>query len=58
MLYLSATGTPQAGRPMITFAVALIIIGLQVLIFGFLAAQNRSVKRQLLRMHRDISKRK
>ncbi|MDP2696264.1 MAG: glycosyltransferase family 2 protein [bacterium] len=58
LLILSSSGTPVVGRPMLFAAVLFIIIGFQVLLFGFLANQNRNLKRQLSRVQRDINRRR
>lgn len=54
LLGVSLAGMPVAGRPMLFASVLFIIIGLQILLFGFLANQNRDLKRQLVRIYRNL----
>lgn len=56
LLYLSLSGIPVGGRPLLLVSILLIITGLQVLVFGFLASQNRAIRRQLSRLQRDVNK--
>lgn len=56
LLVVSFSGTPVAGRPLLVFAALSIIVGIQILAFGFLASQNRALKRQLSRIQGDIMK--
>ena len=50
LLYLSVSGTPVAGRPLIQFSMLSIIFGLLLLMFGFLAQQIKQIQRQLYRL--------
>ena len=56
LLALSWSGNPVAGRPLIQFVMLAIIVGLFMLIFGFLAQQNRHLERQVLRLQYEIFK--
>lgn len=47
LLALSLSGTPVAGRPLIQFSMLSIIVGIFMVVFGFLAQQNRSLERKL-----------
>ncbi|MEK7521030.1 MAG: glycosyltransferase family 2 protein [Patescibacteria group bacterium] len=52
-LYLSLT-VGVAGRPVLYAIVLFIVAGLQIIVFGFLASQNRDLKRQFVRTQRMI----
>ncbi len=54
LLWLSLSGIGVAGRPALFASVLFIVIGIQVLIFGFLASQNRDLKRQFIRTQKLI----
>jgi len=54
LLILSIIGTPVSGRPLLIFSSVMVIMGLQMLLFGFLACQNRGICRQLSRIQKDI----
>jgi dolichol-phosphate mannosyltransferase len=51
--YLRFTGTLTPGRPLITFALLLILGGIQILSFGFIAIQLVSLRREILRIQRE-----
>jgi glycosyltransferase involved in cell wall biosynthesis len=46
-----------AGRPLLFVTILLILIGFQMLVFGFLATQNRDTKRQLVRIQKLLKDR-
>jgi dolichol-phosphate mannosyltransferase len=52
LLNIWLSGEPVGARPMLFFSVLSIIIGVQVLLFGFLATQGRDTKRQLVRIQK------
>lgn len=56
LLYLSFSGTPVSGRPLIQFSMLSVMVGLFMLIFGFLAQQNKRLERQLHRMQNGSGK--
>ena len=58
LLYLSATGTPVSGRPLIQFSMLSVIVGFFMLVFGFLAHQNKQLERQLHRLQYEITRQK
>jgi hypothetical protein len=41
------------GRPLITFAILLILGGIQILSFGFIAIQIVSLRREILRIQKE-----
>ena len=51
--YLRFAGELTAGRPLITFALLLILGGIQILSFGFIAIQIVSLRREILRVQRE-----
>jgi dolichol-phosphate mannosyltransferase len=51
--YLRFSGELTAGRPLITFAILLILGGIQMLSFGFIAIQIVSVRREILRIQKE-----
>ena len=51
--YLRFSGELTAGRPLITFALLLILGGIQILSFGFIAIQIVSVRREILRIQKE-----
>jgi glycosyltransferase involved in cell wall biosynthesis len=51
--YLRFLGELTAGRPLITFALLLILGGIQILSFGFIAIQIVSVRREILRIQKE-----
>lgn len=51
-LYLQGMLNPD--RPLVTLTVLLFVIGVQTLVFWFLARQNVELRRHLVRMQRDI----
>jgi glycosyltransferase involved in cell wall biosynthesis len=51
--YLRFTGGLTPGRPLITFAILLILGGIQILSFGFIAIQIVSLRREMLRIQKE-----
>jgi glycosyltransferase involved in cell wall biosynthesis len=51
--YLRFSGELAAGRPLITFALLLILGGIQILSFGFIAIQIVSLRREILRVQKE-----
>jgi dolichol-phosphate mannosyltransferase len=51
--YLRFSGELTAGRPLITFAILLILGGIQILSFGFIAIQIVSLRREILRIQKE-----
>jgi glycosyltransferase involved in cell wall biosynthesis len=51
--YLRFSGDLTPGRPLITFALLLILGGIQILSFGFIAIQIVSVRREILRIQKE-----
>jgi len=51
--YLRYTGGLTPGRPLITFAILLILGGIQILSFGFIAIQIVSLRREILRIQKE-----
>jgi glycosyltransferase involved in cell wall biosynthesis len=51
--YLRFSGDLTPGRPLITFALLLILGGIQILSFGFIAIQIVSLRREILRIQRE-----
>jgi len=53
IVYLRFSGELTAGRPLITFALLLILGGIQILSFGFIAIQIVSLRREILRVQKE-----
>jgi len=51
--YLRVSGSLTPGRPLITFALLLILGGIQILSFGFIALQIVSLRREILRIQKE-----
>jgi dolichol-phosphate mannosyltransferase len=51
--YLRFSGDLTPGRPLITFALLLILGGIQILSFGFIAIQIGSLRREILRIQKE-----
>jgi dolichol-phosphate mannosyltransferase len=51
--YLRFSGTLTPGRPLITFSLLLILGGIQILSFGFIAIQIVSLRREILRIQKE-----
>ena len=51
--YLRFSGELAPGRPLITFAILLILGGIQILSFGFIAIQIVSLRREILRIQKE-----
>jgi hypothetical protein len=51
--YLRFLGGLTPGRPLITFAILLILGGIQILSFGFIAIQIVSLRREILRIQKE-----
>jgi len=51
--YLRFFGELTPGRPLITFAILLILGGIQILSFGFIALQIVSLRREILRIQKE-----
>ena len=51
--YLRFAGLLSPGRPLITFALLLILGGIQILSFGFIALQIVSLRREILRIQKE-----
>ena len=51
--YLRFSGELTAGRPLITLALLLILGGIQILSFGFIALQIVSLRREILRVQKE-----
>jgi dolichol-phosphate mannosyltransferase len=51
--YLRFAGILTPGRPLITFALLLILGGIQILSFGFIAIQLVSLRREILRIQKE-----
>jgi len=51
--YLRFAGELTAGRPLITFAILLILGGIQILSFGFIAIQIVSIRKEILRIQKE-----
>jgi dolichol-phosphate mannosyltransferase len=51
--YLRFSGGLTPGRPLITFAILLILGGIQILSFGFIAIQIVSLRREILRIQKE-----
>jgi dolichol-phosphate mannosyltransferase len=53
IVYLRFSGDLTPGRPLITFALLLIVGGIQILSFGFIAIQIVSLRREILRIQKE-----
>jgi dolichol-phosphate mannosyltransferase len=53
IIYLRFSGDLTPGRPLITFALLLIVGGIQILSFGFIAIQIVSLRREILRIQKE-----
>jgi glycosyltransferase involved in cell wall biosynthesis len=53
IVYLRFSGDLTPGRPLITFAILLILGGFQILSFGFIAIQIVSLRREILRIQKE-----
>jgi len=53
IVYLRFSGELTAGRPLITLALLLILGGIQILSFGFVAIQIVSLRREILRIQKE-----
>jgi glycosyltransferase involved in cell wall biosynthesis len=53
IVYLRFSGELTAGRPLITFALLLILGGIQILSFGFVAIQIVSLRKEVLRIQKE-----
>ena len=53
VVYLRFSGDLTPGRPLITFAILLILGGIQILSFGFIALQIVSLRREILRIQKE-----
>jgi glycosyltransferase involved in cell wall biosynthesis len=53
VVYLRFSGELTPGRPLITFAILLILGGIQILSFGFIAIQIVSLRREILRIQKE-----
>jgi len=53
VVYLRFSGDLTPGRPLITFAILLILGGIQILSFGFIAIQIVALRRELLRIQKE-----
>lgn len=53
IVYLRYSGDLTPGRPLITFALLLIVGGIQILSFGFIAIQIVSLRREILRIQKE-----
>jgi len=51
--YLRFSGDLTPGRPLITFAILLILGGIQILSFGFIAIQIVSLRKEILRIQKE-----
>ena len=51
--YLSFSGELTPGRPLITFSILLILGGIQILSFGFIALQIVSLRKEILRIQKE-----
>jgi len=51
--YLRFSGDLTPGRPLITFAILLILGGIQILSFGFIALQILSLRKEILRVQKE-----
>jgi dolichol-phosphate mannosyltransferase len=53
IIYLRFSGELTAGRPLITFVILLILGGIQILSFGFIALQIVYLRREILRIQKE-----
>ena len=53
VVYLRYAGILTPGRPLVTFALLLILGGIQILSFGFIAIQIVSLRREILRIQKE-----
>lgn len=53
IVYLRLAGQLTAGRPLITLALLLLLGGIQILSFGFIALQIVSLRREILRIQKE-----
>jgi len=53
IVFLRFSGDLTPGRPLITFAILLILGGIQILSFGFIAIQIVSLRREILRIQKE-----
>ncbi len=53
IVYLRFSGDLTPGRPLITFAILLILGGIQILSFGFIALQILSLRKEILRIQKE-----
>jgi glycosyltransferase involved in cell wall biosynthesis len=53
IVFLRFSGDLTPGRPLITFALLLIVGGIQILSFGFIAIQIVSLRREILRIQKE-----
>jgi len=53
IVYLRFSGELTPGRPLITFSILLILGGIQILSFGFIAIQIVSLRREILRIQKE-----
>ena len=53
VVYLRYVGALTPGRPLVTFALLLILGGIQILSFGFIAIQIVSLRREILRIQKE-----
>lgn len=53
VVYLRFSGDLTPGRPLITFAILLILGGIQILSFGFIALQIVSLRKEILRVQKE-----
>ncbi len=53
IVYLRFSGDLTPGRPLITFAILLVLGGIQILSFGFIAIQIVSLRREILRIQKE-----
>jgi hypothetical protein len=51
--YLRFSGDLTPGRPLLTFALLLILGGIQILSFGFIAIQIGSLRKEILRIQKE-----
>ncbi len=53
MAFLSFSGQLTPGRPLITFSILLVLGGIQILSFGFIALQIVSLRKEILRIQKE-----
>jgi hypothetical protein len=51
---LSVRGNAMAGRPMVFGAVLFLLLGIQMLLFSFLANQNRDIRKKITRLEAKV----